>query len=485
MNTQIRKRLGAFILCGLLCVNIALPAFGAALDKIVINGVEKSLSTPIISSDAGVLVSLRALSEASGMKVRWDASDNTIHCVLNDADYTFRIGSQDVQSESRNFKMSGPVQIIGGLSYVPLNAVADIFKGQITIKDEIYQITMSLNNVGQFGTWTFDELFKTALEKSIAYQQALSSLERAEIVQEEVRDNNIDFPSNNGDPTLEAVKLASLLGMESADISVKSAEIAVLSKKDELRYTLKTALNNARTTSSAVTLAKRDYDLQVEINRQNNLKYENGLLSRYEMEKSDESLKGKLNALGIKESEAKGSIIILDNLLKLGAENYGFVTNYDIKLEPLADRDLDAHIKDILNNSPDIFNLKQAVNYAETGLKYFVFNTGGTPYEAEKLDVTNAKQNLSAAQEATEKSLRTMYEQLTQIEKSYEALTLERSKLQKDYEVAKANRQAGLITDLTVQQLEFAMDSLEHQMLSLKGNYEALKMSYLQPWAAQ
>jgi len=485
MNALLSKKLAAFVLCGILCVAVALPAYGAALDGINVNGSEKVLNAPIIKTDASVLISLKALGEAIGMQVGWNEADKRIHCLYNKQDYKFSIGRRNVEVEQDTKTLSAPVQIINGSSYIPLNGVVDVFEGKVELTGDRYSIIVQIDSGKQYGNYTFDELVDIAYLNSIALATAKSNYQHAKIMYSDKVDNYQEYPSNNGDTADDLVSMANLLHLEGAEISLKTAEIAVLTAQDQIRYQLKDLLNDISVAEGAIQLANEDLKVQQTIQAQNELKFQNGMISRFESEKGAETLKTKSVAVTVKTSERDALLIKLDNYLKLGIQQYGFLKNSEIGYEPFTDMDIDGHVKDVLSSSPSIFGLEQLVKLKEANLSYYVFNGSLDPYEAIEIDLTTAKQNLNAAKDATDVSLRQMFEQLTQLSGSYQTLTAEREKLVKDYEVAKLSRQAGLITDLSLQQVKLGLETVDQQILNLKGSYESLKNAYIQPWAAQ
>lgn len=485
MNTQIRKTIVALLLGGLLCMTSALPIYAVNLNVITINGVQKALNIPIISSERSVLISIRGLGEMLGAQVSWSEADRGMHLQYNGKDYRFGIGSSDVSIDGTTRTLSAPAQIIDGYGYVPLNALSDVFEGQIELKDDMYFVTVYQESGKGYGNYTFDELLTLAHNNSLDIVKAKNNYERARILYNEAADDYIEYPGNDDNVTEDMVRFGNLLNLEGNEISLKTAEIAISTVKDQVRYELKGLLNDLCVAEGALALANEELDIQRTVQLQNELKYQNGLLSFNDFEKGKETLNTKQLAVASKESERQALRVKLDNILKLGLDNYGFAAYSKIPYSSLEIGDVNTHIQSVLDSSPDIFSLKQLVKLKESNLSYYVFNSSMDPYEAVEIDISTAKQNLKIAQDSLVLSLRQMNEQLNQLGSTYSTLQSERAKLQRDYDAAKLNKELGLITDLALKQIKLGIDTLDQQTLTLKGSYEALKGAYLQPWAAQ
>lgn len=485
MNKPMIRRVTATLAVALALLQPAFGVYGASESTMLVNGIEKPLSSPVINQEGSVMVALTTLVSVLGSEANWNEAEHAIECNVGGVMYAFKPGSRLVTAGEAQKQLSREVLILEGRSYVPLNAVVDVFGGTLAKAESgQYVITIYTDQGKPYGQYTFEDLYQMALKNSVALRQAYSAYDKAEITYDEENDDFFETPSNNGDPTREAVRLANLLTMKSTEISLKTAEISTLTVKDQIRYQLQDLLNDTRVAEGAIELAEEELAVQRTLQAQNEIKFSHGLISSIEYDKSKETLKAKELAVGTKRSERDALIAKLDNLLKLGAENYVFLKHSPVAYEPLSNRNVNAHIDSIIQESPDIWSLEQVVKLKEYNVDYFVFNAGQI-YETAEIDVTTAKQNVVMAKESTAVSLRELFEQINQLENSYATLQVEREKLLKDLTVARLNLQVGLVTQLTVDQLELAVHSLDQQLLSLKGSYSALKAAYLEPWAAQ
>lgn len=485
MKGFVCKRITTALICGLMIAITAFPAYGTAQDRIAINGDVKALSNNIITTEASVLIPFRSLSELTGMTITWDSSIEGIRCIYNKQEYIFKRGSKSVIFNGTERVMSAPFQIINGVGYIPLNSVVDVFKGTLSNINDTYQMTLATETGKEYGQYTFNELQEIALKNSTEMATANSNYKRAALMYDEAVDDHFEYPANDGSPAVEAVRLSNLLNLSGQEISLKTAEIAILTTQERVGYQLKTLLNGVIAAEGDLSVAKGDYEIQKKIQSQSELKFQLGLMSQYEYQKTSETLKSKELAISLKQSAMDAILTELDSLLKLGRGNYEFLNNSTITYTKLEDHNLDAHIAKILETSPDIWALKQIIKLKQDNINYYIFNAGLDPFEAKEIDITVAKQNLDAAVLSTDVALRQSYEQLIQLERTYESLQVELDKLKKDYAVANMNLRVGLTTELAVEQLQQGIASVDQQLLVVKKSYMALKEAYLKPWAAQ
>jgi len=99
--------------------------------RTLINGIPIAFDQPAIVDNGRTLVPLRAIFEAMGAQVDWDASTQTITAVREDLNLSLRVGGNVIVRNGVNISLDVPAQIIGGRTLVPLRAVAESFGAEV------------------------------------------------------------------------------------------------------------------------------------------------------------------------------------------------------------------------------------------------------------------------------------------------------------------------------------------------------------------
>ncbi len=157
----------------------------------------------------------------------------------------------------------------------------------------------------------------------------------------------------------------------------------------------------------------------------------------------------------------------------------------DLRFEEYVEDDLEAHIRWAINKSPSILNLEKQIDLAKTGVRFYVFNAGGTPYDAEEIDVTLARINLEQAKKALEEGLRTAYNSILTLEENQNKLLLAVEDAKNNLNLAKSNYEVGLITELQLKSAELALESAEMNVLDNIATYKSTIRLYEKPWLTQ
>ena len=108
------------------------PSQAPASDiKVIVNGSSLTFDQPPVIDAGSTLVPLRAIFEALGAAVEWDAPSQTITAVKGDVKITLKIGSKILTRNGVNITLNVPAQIIGGRTLVPVRAIAESFGSEV------------------------------------------------------------------------------------------------------------------------------------------------------------------------------------------------------------------------------------------------------------------------------------------------------------------------------------------------------------------
>lgn len=483
--SKIQKRVIPLLLAGVLVFSISVYADANIVNY---NGEDKTLQNPMIQNAVVQMISIRDVTSLMGGTVSWDSYQQSISVKVGDTAYLFKPHRQEVTVGKDIVIMDAAAIIQNGISYIPVTALHDVL-GLVVSTDagNLVKITSSKVEVEAYGEYTFEQLYQLALKNSSDLDAARINIDSADVVRELSRDiHSSGVSSGTGTGASAAVLLNSLKSLKSSEISVESAKIAYLTVEDRVEYQLRSLIDDKIVSVKSIALKKQAYDLKVIGHDQNRLKYEQGLISEYEYAKSALDLGTVKSALETELSKGKSIDSALEDMLKLGVENYDFLSGSRMVQEVLTDRDLDSHITDVINYSPTIWALEKALEMSQLDVRFHVYNyTGSDLIDVDKNDVTKAKLNLTSAKEATDLALRQSYEGIVQLEQGMDSIQMELEKAKKDLNMALTNYNVGLITKYTLQQAQYAVDAYEYQQLSLQKSYNALVRAYLHPWAAQ
>lgn len=120
------------VLMVVVLLTTSLPA-GGAYDpiRIYINGQALSLDVPPAVVSGRTLVPLRAIFEALGAKVTWDADTQTASATWPDGNLQLPIGSTEVTVNGGTRTLDVPAQIVNNRTMVPLRFVAETLGAQV------------------------------------------------------------------------------------------------------------------------------------------------------------------------------------------------------------------------------------------------------------------------------------------------------------------------------------------------------------------
>ena len=107
--------------------------------NIYTSGKVSSFGSAVYTKNGSTMVPARALAEATGSKVVWDGKAGTVSFILDEALAVFKIGDAEYSINGARRSMAEAPEIKDGVTYVPLEAMAEALDKKI-YRDEKYGI---------------------------------------------------------------------------------------------------------------------------------------------------------------------------------------------------------------------------------------------------------------------------------------------------------------------------------------------------------
>ena len=95
--------------------------------EVAVNGYPVYFDQNPVVKDGRTLVPLRAIFEALGANVQWDAATSTVTATCGDKGIMLSIGSNAMYVNSSTITLDTPAEIIGGRTMVPVRAISEAF----------------------------------------------------------------------------------------------------------------------------------------------------------------------------------------------------------------------------------------------------------------------------------------------------------------------------------------------------------------------
>ncbi|MBR6399806.1 MAG: copper amine oxidase N-terminal domain-containing protein [Firmicutes bacterium] len=93
--------------------------------SIQIDGTPLDTQPPAQIIQGRTLVPMRAIFEALGAKIDWDAETKTVNAAANGHSISLTVGAQSLVKDGKSVELSVPAQIIDGRTFVPARAVSE------------------------------------------------------------------------------------------------------------------------------------------------------------------------------------------------------------------------------------------------------------------------------------------------------------------------------------------------------------------------
>jgi len=478
------SKIRVFITSVILISMLTVGSFAVDNEMIFINGEEVILTNSIITTESNVYLSLRELGEVLGYEIKWDALTLEVILVNDDDDeFRFKNGENIARSKLENYSMKSPVFIDNGKSYIPLNAVVDVFGMKLSIVNDVYSINKFEGEMIE--SQSMSRLYELAKENSEALKTAERNVDRYDVTQDNAQDNlGSTAPASTGNSAEDAARLALYQNYYAQGIGLEMSKKTVVSTEEKIFNTLYSAVEKVLYETEKLEIAELNAEVSETTHKQNNLKFELGLISQLDVENSEVTLESAKRQFEIQKLTVENAWVDLNEMVGFESDKR-YTFDYKMTMEKLEDRDVERHIDYVIKKSPDLWNLEQQISLAENSVRFYVFNSSSDPFDAEEIDVSLARINLKSAKDGYEESQRTMFNSIVTLEESDGLLAQKVIEAENAYKLASQNYEVGLATELNVKTATLALENAKLNQLDNVKTYLSTIRLYEKPWIAQ
>ncbi len=121
----------------------AAPVSAAPVPRVVVNGVELEFDVPPIIENGRTLVPLRAIFEALGAEIYWDAETQTVSAARGDTALALQIGNPWANVNNEPVALDVPAKIVGSRTLVPLRFISEALGAVVEWDQDTYTATIS------------------------------------------------------------------------------------------------------------------------------------------------------------------------------------------------------------------------------------------------------------------------------------------------------------------------------------------------------
>lgn len=248
-----------------------------------------------------------------------------------------------------------------------------------------------------------------------------------------------------------------------------------------LEVAVKSYFSTIHTNLDNLKLAQENVDMLEKTYEQYKMKYELGMMSKYDFEKQETALKQAKDSITQLENALEQQYIKLNDLMGEKPETR-FEYVYDPVFTPYEpDRELELYITDRTKNELSIKILESQMETAKFQTTYLAENATSATIDQNELNYDKAKRALKTAKTQMELNIRSTLLQIRQLETSYETALTDLEKAQADYRAIQVNYQAGNVTKLTVEQARMGILQKELALKSLAYSHDMLVYMFEHP----
>lgn len=453
-----KKKIAYLLLTGLLVGTM--NGYAISDNQINANGTDVVLESALDRSTGSVMIALKDLAKVMEGQVVWDAATSKAVLATSETKYAFQNGSLTVTDSNGALiaNMTAPAVIKDGRMFVPLNAAVDVFGKQIAVANDQYVISDLQGALSE--TTDVALLVEKALENSDTYTAAVLSVKQDEIIYDDAQDGlQNSFPYDTGNTAEEAVRFRAYQSYYSSGISLDLAELNLETQKLKVENAV---LSDVET---ILLGASKQSDLEKQIAysdkslKQSELKNQLGLVSLTDIQTARLTHENLKESLEIQKAAIQKAWEDLNHSVgRTLTDRYNI--KYTQAYTPYVG-DLDTIYSKSVEESPDIFGLEKQIELAQNEVQYYVFNSGSTPYSAQKIDVTMAKIDLEKAKKGYKESIISYLNSIRSLELNRSQLLIQQQSAQLALDKVYKNYQVGMATELEYEAAQLTINSLK------------------------
>lgn len=207
-----------------------------------------------------------------------------------------------------------------------------------------------------------------------------------------------------------------------------------------------------------------------------------GLITPLNLTQAEAGLAAAKASLGTAENELDEAYVNLNKLLGLWPQDQPVLLD-SLELIPIHVDNLDTAVQRVIEASPSIW-LAQERATMQKYLENLMFYTGDyRPYQARKIEVTQAELDAASAKETMRVLTRTLYYNVLNLEETYSTLEEMVKIAEESLRVTTLKYDLGMVTRADVAAAESALAEAKQNALSVLSNQAYYKLAFQKPWA--
>ncbi|EHS55266.1 stalk domain-containing protein [Paenibacillus sp. Aloe-11] len=499
------KRFGVALLSTLAFTSTFASLAGAQSGdiKVIINGVTQQYTQSPVVSQNTTLVPLRGVFESLGAQVEWDSKAKKVTASKNDDTLALNVGSKLAYKNNAPVQLDAATQIQKGQVFVPLRFVSQSLGAKVDWNQTTRTVTISNQANGSttgdslsskpftapvtkvtYDTYyndslTYDAAVKLAIADSTSVKTGELNIDQAGKIMKETG-KNIDFvPAEAGDEAQDKA----FKGYAQTNLNYEAAKKNLDMTKESIEYNVKDLYNKLLQKQNAVKLAALNIEDAERKLKVAQIKRDNQMSSDYEVTQATNQLTQNQAALDKAKKDLDSAYVSLNQLIGYKPEQ-----RYELKDKPVYSEfkdNVETKVSQVLTSSTAIWLSEQKVDLAELSLKLYSFNTQGTTYEAQQLDVEKAQYATEGTKRQLEEAVRTLYNNIKGLESQYSQIQAGLVSARSAADMTKKQFDVGLATELQVYEANLKVTTAEQQAEDIVTSIDTLKMAYNKPWVMQ
>ncbi|SDJ84378.1 TolC family protein [Natronincola ferrireducens] len=365
------------------------------------------------------------------------------------------------------------------LTFVQL-LILSIFAGNLAYSMDMNPTNVKTTAGEETLTYSYDELLRLALNNSSELRRRKIEVERSEIMREEAARAKKYTPVGHGGTIEDAMAVGALRGLLAADINLEVNKRQLETEEDKLAYEVLEGYNKLLLAKSQLNLRQKAEGVMKRELTIANLRHSYGQVSSFERMMAEKNYHEAVKQLDTAKASLEAAFLELNNLAGLSIDLRYELAEKEGEEKTLPE--LEAHIRKMLNDNPNIWALEQRVKLAELAVNLYTYNVGDEPFRVKEMDVSTAKLTLNNSKEIMENSLRSLYQSLEQMEKAIDILEINLEKARENLGLTELRVELGMAIPLEVQKLEKLIAELDYQLLQSIARHEEMSVVYEKPW---
>ncbi|MDP4098932.1 TolC family protein [Paenibacillus sp. P96] len=235
------------------------------------------------------------------------------------------------------------------------------------------------------------------------------------------------------------------------------------------------AENNAETAQQQLELARAKERIAA-------AKSSRGLVAQKDYDDAVHSRTEAEEAVRQRSSELQKSYDALNTLIGKAKGTTYTLENPPEYREPVK-LDIEAHISKLVEGTPEIIDLKEAVKNSEWDIRYDNFQGSDADKKLKRMDLEDANERLTKGKEDFAESLRTVYSTLMDKGQEYIRLKENYDIAQKALELSRKKLDRGMIIQSELVESRLNADQLRRQLEELVIEISQLEYTLNKPWS--